>query len=181
MADLQRVMTTKQVALLRSLAVEAMGERGAEEHLAALRQEHPRPSQAQASAWITELKDRKAANPITAAPRARGGLPSVAAGRYAVPGEAGDERLYKVDRPATGRFSGYTFVTWLREDGYETPLTKPQAEIVLAKIAANPLDALVAYGWSTGTCGVCARRLTDPESVAAGIGPVCAAKVGGRG
>ena len=172
------LMTSKQVELLRALAVETLGEEEAQKHLDALRAEHPRPTQGQASAWITELKDRKAANPITAPPKARGGLPSVAAGRYAVPGEAGDERLYKVERPTSGRFAGYTFVTWLREDGYETPLTKHQAEIVLGKIAVNPLDALVAYGLSTGTCGVCSRKLTNPESIAEGIGPVCAAKAG---
>lgn len=172
------LMTSKQVELLRALAVETLGEDAAQEHLDTLRTEHPRPTQEQASAWIADLKDRKAANPVTAPPRARGGLPSVAAGRYAVPGEAGDLRHYKVDRPATGRFAGYTFVTWERDDGYESPLKKHQVEIVLRKIAANPMDALVAYGLSTGTCGVCSRKLTNPESVEAGIGPVCSAKVG---
>ena len=31
-----------------------------------------------------------------------------------------------------------------------------------------------------GRCCVCGRELTDPESIAAGIGPVCAGKVGAR-
>ena len=31
--------------------------------------------------------------------------------------------------------------------------------------------------WHEGTCGRCGRRLTVPESIAAGIGPECAGKV----
>lgn len=33
-----------------------------------------------------------------------------------------------------------------------------------------------AFGRMTGVCAMCGRRLTDPESVAAGIGPVCLSK-----
>lgn len=40
------------------------------------------------------------------------------------------------------------------------------------------LDQAAAFGHATGTCLVCARTLTDPESVARGIGPVCAARFG---
>jgi hypothetical protein len=33
--------------------------------------------------------------------------------------------------------------------------------------------------WHEGVCGRCARPLTDPESIARGIGPDCLAKMGG--
>lgn len=33
--------------------------------------------------------------------------------------------------------------------------------------------------WHEGTCGRCGRSLTNPESIANGIGPECANKVGG--
>lgn len=33
------------------------------------------------------------------------------------------------------------------------------------------------HGRRTGRCLVCSRKLTHPESVAAGIGPVCAGKL----
>lgn len=36
------------------------------------------------------------------------------------------------------------------------------------------LEEAQEYGRQTGTCMVCSRRLSDPESVARGIGPVCA-------
>lgn len=39
------------------------------------------------------------------------------------------------------------------------------------------LEEAKAFGADYGTCCVCARLLTDPESVAAGIGPVCAGRV----
>lgn len=43
-------------------------------------------------------------------------------------------------------------------------------------VAADPLSAAVAHGKQTGACACCGRELSDPESVARGIGPVCAEK-----
>lgn len=45
-------------------------------------------------------------------------------------------------------------------------------------IAANPAEAATAYGKETGECSCCGRELTDPNSIAAGIGPICATKWG---
>lgn len=39
------------------------------------------------------------------------------------------------------------------------------------------LDEAKAFGVETGFCCVCAKFLTDPKSVAAGIGPVCVKNV----
>ena len=58
----------------------------------------------------------------------------------------------------------------------DTPALREQA---LAFILQDLRRHSVAYGHLTGSCGVCGRRLTDPESVALGIGPVCLAKIGG--
>ena len=38
-------------------------------------------------------------------------------------------------------------------------------------------DELIAEGKRTGVCQVCNRKLTNPESIAAGIGPVCAGRI----
>lgn len=38
------------------------------------------------------------------------------------------------------------------------------------------LAELKAWGLDTGVCAVCGRLLSTPESVAAGIGPVCASR-----
>jgi hypothetical protein len=48
----------------------------------------------------------------------------------------------------------------------------------IATIAADPLAAAVQHGRDTGQCACCGRTLTDPESVARGIGPICAAHWG---
>lgn len=40
--------------------------------------------------------------------------------------------------------------------------------------ASDPHTAALAYGKKYGRCAVCARELSDPESVERGIGPICA-------
>lgn len=46
----------------------------------------------------------------------------------------------------------------------------------IAELIANPREAAEAYGKLTGKCCLCHRQLTDAESVARGIGPVCAGR-----
>jgi len=41
-------------------------------------------------------------------------------------------------------------------------------------VAGRPLGDLEV--WHQGTCGKCGRALTHPDSIASGIGPICAAK-----
>ena len=90
--------------------------------------------------------------------------------------------------PENGRNAGYVYVKttdgtylgkisptgqWSRS--YEC--TPAYADAV-ATIGRDPLGALVEHGHQTGNCGICNRRLSDPESVTRGIGPICAAKYG---
>lgn len=44
----------------------------------------------------------------------------------------------------------------------------------LISIAKDPLAHAVAHGKLTGNCAICSRKLSDPESVERGIGPICA-------
>lgn len=48
----------------------------------------------------------------------------------------------------------------------------------LQEIASDPRGKAIDYGRETGNCCVCDRLLTDPKSIDAGIGPVCASKWG---
>lgn len=48
----------------------------------------------------------------------------------------------------------------------------------LTEIARDPLAHAVAHGHATGHCAICSRKLSDPESVTRGIGPVCAKRFG---
>jgi Family of unknown function (DUF6011) len=54
--------------------------------------------------------------------------------------------------------------------------TEQKAKVV--EVVSDPEAAAKAYGIETGTCSCCGRELTDPVSVANGIGPICATKYG---
>lgn len=115
------------------------------------------------------------------------GLPT---GRYAVPG--GDSRLKVLVRSLVGpehasdRWAGFVFVSDAAEYGRRRRygMQRPgkwyvgEIENELRAILANPQGAAVAYGKLTSHCSVCGRPLEDSESIARGIGPVCAAKRG---
>jgi len=51
-----------------------------------------------------------------------------------------------------------------------------QADILVA--CADPFAAAVAHGQRTGQCSCCGRELTNAESIALGIGPICRANWG---
>jgi len=80
--------------------------------------------------------------------------------------------LYVMDRDLGGEYVG-KIVNGKFEARREA---KPDTLKLLCEIAADPMEAAIKYGRSTGTCCICARELTDAASVAAGIGPVCANK-----
>lgn len=97
-------------------------------------------------------------------------------GRYAITFNNGVTRFFKVNTPVTGRWAGRTFLEI--QAGDDTFPVKDYAKrtAVLANIAADPAKASAHYGHKIGACGVCGRTLTNEESRAVGIGPVCAAK-----
>lgn len=43
----------------------------------------------------------------------------------------------------------------------------------VAALIADPMAAIKASGQETGNCAVCGLELTDPDSIAIGIGPIC--------
>ena len=48
----------------------------------------------------------------------------------------------------------------------------------IVTIAADPGAAAKAHGLKVGWCSCCGRELTDPNSIALGIGPICAERYG---
>lgn len=108
-------------------------------------------------------------------------------GRYALYAEAGPGyktgswKFYQVDKPDQGRWKGYTFVKQLigAPGSYrKLPIRFAGAQAILKEIEANPKQAMIDYGLQSGVCGRCSSPLTDPDSLARGIGPKCAAKSG---
>lgn len=55
---------------------------------------------------------------------------------------------------------------------------KPDTLARMQLIAADPSAAARAHGIQTGLCSCCGRTLTDPNSIARGIGPICAERFG---
>ncbi len=54
--------------------------------------------------------------------------------------------------------------------------TEQEQQVV--SLINDPVGAAEAYGHMTGHCCICNRELTNPDSVARGIGPICADKFG---
>lgn len=109
-------------------------------------------------------------------------------GRYALLFEFGTDnnedsvwRFYQVDRPTDGRWKGYTFLNMLigAPGSYRKEPIRAAKERnrILADIERDPKEAMVNYGLQSGICGRCSSPLTDPDSLARGLGPVCAGKM----
>jgi hypothetical protein len=102
-------------------------------------------------------------------------IPDVPAGYYAVDTDEGHLAFYRVWRPEDG---AKKYAVYVLASDEEHRLLRPTALAVLRKIAVDPYEALTRYGREIGKCGACGRRLTDEQSRAAGIGPICAEKRG---
>jgi len=76
----------------------------------------------------------------------------------------------KLDGEYQGKIAAGRFIASAEAD--ETVLP------ALNEIAADPAGSARRYGKETGICACCGKELTDPASVAAGIGPVCATRWG---
>lgn len=114
--------------------------------------------------------------PLIAKPKAQID-PAVAPGMYMV-----GENIYKVQKAKTSDnlYAKKLVVTWPEEcDGEHSKIIFVYAPGIVATL--NPgdrmtLDAAVNFGVLYGTCCNCGKLLTNPESIEAGLGPICAAK-----
>jgi hypothetical protein len=106
---------------------------------------------------------------------------SMPAGRYAL---LKDEqwRFYQVDKPTEGKWRGYVFLKQLfgapGDYRKESIRNHGVRNAILAAIDEDPRTAAIDYGMQSQTCSLCSSPLTNPDSIAAGIGPVCRGKVG---
>lgn len=75
----------------------------------------------------------------------------------------------------------YTFIGWLNGSVFSASKKHAGNELfprLLLALVADPTAAGMEYARESQNCYICNRLLTTPESIAAGIGPVCAEKVG---
>jgi hypothetical protein len=97
-------------------------------------------------------------------------------GRYAILVD-GVTKFYKVDYPTEGRWAGFVFVKVQASDDLHPIRNSAERTRILDEIAKDPREAMLRYGRELGACGHCGRTLTDEESRAYGIGPICRQKV----
>lgn len=99
-------------------------------------------------------------------------------GRYAIladpDGDQEDILFFKVDVPTEGRWNGYVFVSrQASDDLYPVKARVFREQYINSIIRQGWKDCLLRYGQKIGKCGHCGRTLTNEESRAYGIGPVC--------
>lgn len=133
------------------------------------------------------LAQPREARPVVTEPVKGDGLDlrHVPSGHYAVRTDDGVVKFFKIDNLDKGKWAGWVFVkAQASDDFFKTGAQRPgcayrggQADL-LTRIAADPQAACALYGHEIGVCGICGRTLTDEESRARGVGPVCAGKYG---
>jgi len=101
----------------------------------------------------------------------------VADGRYAII-MANKLRFFRVNTPTEGRWSNFTFVNEIFGGGGKVAIRDKNLRQAVLDYIANDADALARFGQELGICGNCGRDLTDEESRALGIGPVCRQNLG---
>jgi hypothetical protein len=85
-------------------------------------------------------------------------------------------KFYQVDKPQEGRWAGRTFLKAQASDELWPIRDKARIRVVLEAILHDPTKAMIDYGRQIGHCAICGRTLTNEESIAAGIGPICAGR-----
>ena len=117
-------------------------------------------------------------------------LDLIPSGRYAldsVPDATGATHtvFWQLDKPEAGRWARWAFLKVQR--GPETGrfstirpdrMATAKCASVLERLAKDPRIAAIRYGQEIGECAICGRALTEEGSREAGIGPICARKVG---
>lgn len=154
--------TDKQVALLVNLYRD-LRPHATDEAIAAATDRARAMTKKAASDKITELLDRKAKA------RADRPAPDPSPDRPTQPGpyRLADGRIVKVK---ISRTSGKPYAVDFNGDYLG-------GGRLLDGAMRLSLDEAKAYGRETGVCCVCSAELTNPDSIAAGIGPICAGRL----
>lgn len=97
-------------------------------------------------------------------------------GFYAIEHADGVTRFFKIEQ-GTGKWAGKTFLKIQAGDDLHPVRDHAKRMFVLNAVEADPMAATKRYGRAIGRCGICSRTLTDEDSRAAGIGPICAQKM----
>ena len=142
-------------------------------------------SAARKAQWEADKIAREAAAPSVSIDRIAQAFSAAKASRLKWPKLRLDTFVFSL-ASETGRNAGAIYVKDADSDTYlgkivGDKLTRSrdcdaatEARIIVA--CADPAAAATAYGKRTGQCSCCGRELTNEESIARAIGPVCAEK-----
>jgi predicted RNA-binding Zn-ribbon protein involved in translation (DUF1610 family) len=144
-------------------------------------------SAARKAQWAAEKATRDAAAPVLTMDKIRAGFDSAVRHLKRPKLRIADVQFSLA--PATGRNAGAIYVVRASDDTYLGKITQDDKFITsrdctaadsetVARVAADPAAAATAHGHEYGQCSCCGRELTNPESVARGIGPICAERWG---
>jgi len=70
-------------------------------------------------------------------------------------------------------FEGNSYVAKITSNGELVGNVSEDVQLILDDACENLLKLAQLYGHESGQCAVCHRPLSDPKSVALGIGPIC--------
>ncbi len=99
----------------------------------------------------------------------------VSGSKAAVPNVINVKTRDKSDNPKTGWFGRITIDgAW---DQRHKEVDERMAD-ALSRLAMDPVGTVAMYGRLSGKCCFCKKQLTDPPSVEAGYGPICAKRWG---
>lgn len=167
-----RPATDRQWSFIESLAVEVYGADNAPEDILAMRESNP--SVSDASRIIDDLKGKRSAARQRAAQPERPARPSTPTRR----GGPTEEGIYKrgdsLFQVFASRNGGHLLAKELVDGSWEY---RGAAGRFVQDGERLSLDEAKQYGRTTGRCIICQRLLTNPESVEAGIGPVCGGRI----
>lgn len=148
---------------------------------------HDEPTDSDGSCWECKLPSAPAPQPFRPTKNTKplgGNIDTVAKqvpeGRYAV--ETDVVRFYQVDKPAQGKWAGFTFVNQLVGsvgNWQRIPVKKLLLKLELLKtIAENPEESARLFGQKSKHCGYCMSPLSKDRSRASGYGETCASNHG---
>lgn len=86
--------------------------------------------------------------------------------------------FFRVERPASGKHAGKTFVKEQAGDAFYPVEGWARMGQILDLIAEDSHSAAMLYATKIGRCSRCRRTLTDEESIDRGMGPECWSKWG---
>jgi hypothetical protein len=134
--------------------------------------------------WAADLDVKTASDMIAAllnqprkpkAPLAHDDGNAVGEGYYALHDDPEFPSVYKV---VTAKTTGNLYAKVLRVEASRASwVYAPGAMKALAGAARLTLEQAKEFGHLHGVCAICGRALSNPESVEAGIGPICAGRL----